>query len=197
MQTAPAPHTPPFAGLGTQFVAAAWQRAGALGVSLRTETASDRELALRIYASTRAEELAQVPWSDEQKQAFLRHQENAQHAHYAKHYAQASFDIVLCSGEAAGRLYVHRMLREMRIVDIALLPAFRGRGLGGALLQDLQSEARACGRLLSIHVEHANPARRLYERLGFTYAGEAGSIYLLMHWQSGGQPAQITPPLMQ
>ncbi len=172
-------------------------RAATLGASLRSESGDDRELAFRIYAGTRTEELAQVPWSAEQKEAFLRHQENAQHAHYARHYAQASFDIIVVRGEAVGRLYVHRSAREARIVDIALLPEFRGRGLGAAILRDLQDEVAAESSLLSIHVEHANPARRLYERLGFGYADQADSIYLLMHWKPGGHPAQFTPPPMQ
>lgn len=84
-------------------------------------------------------------------------------------------------GEPAGRLYVHRGPAEIRIMDIALAPPFRGRGIGTALLRDLMEEAGASGRALSIHVEVNNPARRLYERLGFAPAGEHG-VYVLMTW---------------
>lgn len=89
---------------------------------------------------------------------------------------------MLADGEPAGRLYVHRREREIRLMDIALLPEFRGDGIGGALLDDLFAEAAASGRTLTIHVESYNPARRLYERRGFRQIGEHG-VYLLMEWR--------------
>jgi ribosomal protein S18 acetylase RimI-like enzyme len=160
-------------------------RAAALGVQFRPETADDRELAIRIYASTRTEELAPVPWSDLQKTQFLRSQALAQSEHYTKHYVGASFEMIELHGQPAGRLYVHRGMRETRIVDISLLPAFRGVQIGGAILRDLQDQATVAGVCLTIHVEHANPARRLYERLGFQYVNDGG-VYLQMRWESGG-----------
>jgi ribosomal protein S18 acetylase RimI-like enzyme len=87
--------------------------------------------------------------------------------------------VIVAGGEDAGRLYVARWEDEIRIVDIALLPEFRGRGIGSALLRDLIDEAEAAGRPLSIHVEQNNPARPLYDRLGFEEAGEFG-VYVLM-----------------
>jgi ribosomal protein S18 acetylase RimI-like enzyme len=87
--------------------------------------------------------------------------------------------VILAHGESAGRLYVARWEDEIRIVDIALLPGFRGRGLGSALLRGLMAEADAARKPLSIHVEVNNPARQWYERLGFQPAGEVG-VYLLM-----------------
>jgi ribosomal protein S18 acetylase RimI-like enzyme len=74
---------------------------------------------------------------------------------------------------------VHRGPRDIRIMDITLAPAFRGRGIGSGLLRSLISEVEGSRRTVSIHVEINNPARRLYERLGFEYAGEHG-VYLLM-----------------
>ena len=87
--------------------------------------------------------------------------------------------MILADGEPAGRLYVARWEDEVRIVDIALLPEFRGRGLGSELLRDLMAEADAVGKPLSIHVEMNNPARPWYERLGFRSEGEFG-VYVLM-----------------
>jgi ribosomal protein S18 acetylase RimI-like enzyme len=148
-------------------------------VALRPVTPADAPFLTRVYASTRAAELAQVPWTDAQKEAFIAHQFTAQAAHYERHYAGASFDVVLAGGEPAGRLYVARGAEEIRIVDIALLPAFRGRGIGTGLLRALLGEADAQGKRVSIHVEQSNPALRLYERLGFAPAGETG-VHLLM-----------------
>jgi ribosomal protein S18 acetylase RimI-like enzyme len=148
-------------------------------VTLRPVAPEDEEFLLRVYASTRAEELAPLPWTGEQKAAFVAHQFAAQSAHYAAHYEGMTSDVVLVDGAPAGRLLVARWPEEIRIVDIALLPEFRGSGTGSGLLRELMAEAREAGKRLTIHVEIHNPAMRLYERLGFRPAGDAG-VYLLM-----------------
>jgi ribosomal protein S18 acetylase RimI-like enzyme len=148
-------------------------------VVLRAAGHADRTFLAQVYASTRADELALLPWTGEQKAAFVAHQFEAQDAHYRLHYDGAAFDVIEVDGEPAGRLYVHRGPSEIRIVDIALSPSYRGRGLGTRLLRALIAEADDAGRKLSIHVERNNPARRLYERLGFRPAGEHG-LHLLM-----------------
>jgi ribosomal protein S18 acetylase RimI-like enzyme len=154
-------------------------------VALRPLTEADEPFALSVYASTREEELAPVPWNAEQKAAFVAMQFSAQSAHYEQHYAGMSSDLVLVDGEPAGRLLVARWTREIRIVDIALLPAFRGRGAAGELLAELMDEATEMAKRLSIHVERENRALALYERLGFRPVGETG-VYLRMEW---------TPPI--
>jgi GNAT superfamily N-acetyltransferase len=133
-----------------------------------------------VYASTRAEELAVVPWDEPTKQAFLAQQFEAQDVHYKRHYPDATFELIEVDGEPAGRLYVDRRKEEIRIIDIALLPPFRGRGIGAALLRKLIDEADANGRKLSIHVERENRARTLYERLGFAEVSDEGGVYVLM-----------------
>jgi ribosomal protein S18 acetylase RimI-like enzyme len=148
-------------------------------VRLRPVEDADRAFLLELYASTREEELAQVEWDERSKRAFLEHQFAAQHAHYSGNYPGATLDLIEVDGVAAGRLYVHRGASDIRIMDIALAPAFRGRGIGTALLRQLMAEADESGRKLSIHVEMNNPARSLYGRLGFRDAGEHG-IYVLM-----------------
>jgi ribosomal protein S18 acetylase RimI-like enzyme len=148
-------------------------------VTLRPAAAADRPLLRAVYASTRADELALVAWDAPVKEAFLAQQFDAQDAHYREHYPGATFDVIEVDGQAAGRLYVHRGPRDIRIMDIALLPGYRGQGTGTDLLHSLVAEAQASGRTLSIHVEVNNPARRLYERLGFRPAAEHG-VYLLL-----------------
>jgi ribosomal protein S18 acetylase RimI-like enzyme len=146
---------------------------------LRPVADADRAFLVELYASTREEELAHVPWDDAARRAFLEHQFAAQDAHYRGNYPGASLDVIEVDGVAAGRLYVYRGESDIRIMDIALAPAFRGRGIGTSLLRRLMEEADSSGRKLSIHVEMNNPARLLYDRLGFLPAGEHG-VYVLM-----------------
>jgi GNAT superfamily N-acetyltransferase len=150
-------------------------------VALRPETAEDEGLSRAIYASTREEEMARVPWSDEQKAAFVSMQFEAQRSYYREVYPDADFSVVVVDGADAGRLYVDRSSEEIRVVDIAVLPAFRGRGIGGTLLAAVLDEARETGRTVVIHVELMNRARTLYDRLGFVPVEEAG-VYLRMEW---------------
>ena len=89
-------------------------------------------------------------------------------------------NVILTNG---ARLYVDRRKSEIRLVDIALLPELRRRGAGTRLIVELQREAEASGRTLTIHVERFNPARALYDRLGFREIGEAGEVYRLLEWR--------------
>jgi ribosomal protein S18 acetylase RimI-like enzyme len=148
---------------------------------LRPATEADRDFLLELYASTREQELAQVDWDEGARQAFVEHQFSAQDQHYRSNYPGATLDVIEVEGERAGRLYVYRGEEDIRIMDIAVAPEFRGRGIGTALIEELMAEAGSTGRSLSIHVEMQNPARALYERLGFVAVGEHG-VYVLMKW---------------
>jgi ribosomal protein S18 acetylase RimI-like enzyme len=162
-------------------VSLSWIRAAEIGLTFRRVTDADLPVLARIYASTRAEELAPVPWSDADKAAFLDVQFRAQHAHYQQHYPEADWLMTMRGEENIGRLYLDRLPSQHRIIDIAFLPEYRGRGLGEALLRDLLDEAAAAGKPVSIHVEKLNPAMRLYRRLGFVTEEDKG-IYDLMRW---------------
>jgi len=152
------------------------------GVTLRPFGEQDMELLYRIYADSRAEEMAMIAdWSDEQKEAFLRFQFRAQHTHYQEHYPGARYDLILRDRRPIGRLYVCDLEGEIRLMDITLLAAERNRGVGTALVKTLLERAAAMGKPVSLHVEEYSPAKRLYERLGFRDVADV-SFYRLMHW---------------
>jgi ribosomal protein S18 acetylase RimI-like enzyme len=151
-------------------------------IALRGITPEDDSFLARVYASSRAEELAVTGWPDELKSDFCRRQFDAQSAYYASNYPGASFQIIERDGWPVGRLYVDRWEKEIRIVDITLLPEFRGSGIGTKLLRELQNEARRAGKSLTIHVERFNRALTLYQRLGFQQIQDKG-VYLLMEWK--------------
>ena len=195
----------------------------ALLIALRPATSEDAALLLKIYSSTREEELAVTGWSLQQTEAFLRMQFEAQHRYYHEQWPDAAYDIIVTSenespqsatgfqpvlrdtarsphrleacvtlgsrprivdklplvGVPAGRLYIDRRLDEIHILDIALLPEHRNAGIGTVLLESLIAEATGAGKRVTIFVERNNPARSLYDRLGFRTI-EEHDIYLLL-----------------
>jgi GNAT superfamily N-acetyltransferase len=149
-------------------------------VRLRSVTVADRDFLLGLYATTRAEELAAVPWTDPQKREFIEMQFDAQTAAYNA-YTMTTRDVIVVGDRPAGRLYVARWPEEICVVDISLLPEFRGQGIGTELLQSLMAEARREHKPLRIHVEGFNRALRLYQRLGFRAIADKG-IYLQLEF---------------
>ena len=125
-----------------------------------------------------------MPWSEEAKSTFLRSQAEAQDAYYRQVYPDAQFLVVTRDGLPIGRLYVVRLHDEIRIIDVALLPEFRGQEIGTALVVGVIRDAAAAGLAVRLHVEPWNPAKRLYERLGFTRVS-AGEVYDLMELPAG------------
>jgi ribosomal protein S18 acetylase RimI-like enzyme len=152
-----------------------------MGLVLRPISPEDEPFLAEVYASTRAEELAPVPWSDAQKRAFLHEQFTLQHRYYHEHYAGSRFEVIERDGERVGRLYVARWPDEIRIVDIAVLPAYRNAGIGTTLVRELMDECSAAAKRLTIHVERMNPAMSLYLRLGFREVADRG-VYAMMEW---------------
>jgi len=143
--------------------------------------AADLAFLERLYASTRQDEMALTGWSGGRIQLFLRDQFNAQHAFYQEQFVGGRFDLILLDDEPIGRLYVDRRTDEIRIIDIALLPEYRRRGIGGRLLRELLDEAQGADKAVRIHVERFNPAFGLYQRLGFQPIDDNG-VYYLMEW---------------
>ncbi len=164
--------------------------------TLRAAGADDAALLLRIYAGTRERELALTGWDAAQQEAFVRMQFVAQDRAYRQQFPQAEHAVVQVAGADAGRILVDRGDIEIRLIDIALLPEYRGQGLGSALLQSLVAEAAAAARRVSLHVAIDNPAALLYRRLGFVAVEDCG-LHTLMHWLPPDAPARqsnfVTP----
>lgn len=145
-----------------------------MAITLRAASEEDAAFLLEVYASTRADELALVPWTNEQKEAFLSFQFNAQDSSYRERFPEASYQIILQDNMPIGRLYVLREAEEIRILDITMLPPQRNSGVGTTLIRELLTEGEQTNRPVRIWVEHFNPSLRLFERLGFFKLEEDG-----------------------
>lgn len=163
---------------------------GRPNITLRPITANDEEFLYHLYAGTREAEMATVDWNAAEKEAFLKMQFAAQHKYYTEQFTGAGFDLIMLDGEPIGRLYIDRRPDEIRIIDIALLPAHRNQGIGTGFLTNIQKEAAAADLPVRIHVERYNPALKLYDRLGFRAAGDNG-VYRLMEWSPGSSYQMI------
>lgn len=150
-------------------------------VTLRPITDGDLDFLRALYASTRSDELAPLPWTAEQKRGFLDQQFELQHRHYHSAHPQAEFLLILEDAAPIGRIYLERSTLVWSLIDIALVAERRGRGLGSVLIAQLLREARATQSTVDLHVEVFNPARRLYERCGFRLVEHRG-VYDFLAW---------------
>ena len=151
-------------------------------VDLRPVTEGDEDFLFSVYASTRAEEMSLVDWSDEQKEAFLLMQFNAQTRHYSLYYPSAEYKVIECTGVPVGRLIVENRGDHFLIMDISLLPEYRRSGIGTFLMEELKQEAARLNLPLVLRVEFFNPAIRLYDRLGFVKTRQVNTVYQEMAW---------------
>jgi len=147
-------------------------------VTLRAATTDDREFLMRVFASTRADELAALGDAG-LIETFVKMQFHAQQHTYRGLYPNADSRIILLDGRPVGRMLVDRSADAIRLVDIALLPEFRSSGTGSVLLEGLINEARESDRSLLLSVYQFNPAVRWYERHGFSKIAEDG-LYIQM-----------------
>jgi ribosomal protein S18 acetylase RimI-like enzyme len=155
-------------------------------ISLRPETLEDEVFLRTLYASTRSEEMALVPWSDTDKAAFLNQQFDLQRLHYQTHYPTSDFLVIEVEGQRAGRWYLYRGEDYFALIEISLLPNYRDLGIGTDLLQGLQAEANFAHKAIRLHVIKNSPAYHLYTRLGFQVLEDRG-----IRWYLEWQPARV------
>ena len=151
------------------------------GISFRPIIEKDLPFLLKLYRSTREEELNLAPWTESEKAQFINQQFQAQHQYYQEYYGDAWFDIIVINHQKVGRLYLEVRDDEFRIIDIAILPEFRGKGWGTKILEEIISLANENDKGIGIHVEKNNPAMNLYLRLGFQNVEDKG-VYQFMMW---------------
>lgn len=151
-------------------------------IELRPATAADEPFLVRVYKSSRGDDLRELGWEEDRINEFLEMQYEAQRAFDHTDHAHATDEIVLCSGNPAGRLLVESSADELLCVDLALLPEYRNRGAGTFLIRRLQKQASASNRPLRLQVIRFNRAINLFERLGFVRTSETGT-HFQMEWK--------------
>lgn len=163
------------------------------GFGLRVAGQHDLGFMRGLYEALRAEEMALVAWPDGTREPFLDSQFALQHRHFTIQFERAEFLVLEHRNLPVGRLYLLRHSPRWLVIDIGLLPAWQGRGIGSALLRQLQRDARDAHAVgLALHVRQDNRrAHALYVRLGFREQGSVEGLHQLMHWDVSPSETQL------
>lgn len=152
-------------------------------IHLRPENKMDTVFLQALYRTTRTKELSVLPWSEEQKLAFLNMQFDMQRQDYRLRYPDAEF-LMIQNVNPIGRIYLHTVAQEVLVIDIALLPEYRSLGIGSQLIKNIQKYVATQGKSIRLHVAtHNFRAQLFYYRLGFRFHAEQ-EFYLQLVWQS-------------
>ncbi|WP_089083289.1 GNAT family N-acetyltransferase [Aquitalea magnusonii] len=138
-------------------------------ITLRQAQLSDEKFLLDLRQQVMTEHLARVgePTDDDSHLQRVRYQ-----------YDGAQ--IVLINGNAVGLMKVFKTEKEWNLIQVQILPRFQGKGIGRFLIYTLLEDAKRNGVVVRLSVLRGNPARHLYEKLGFCLESETGKEYCLV-----------------
>lgn len=159
-----------------------WLRPSLL--SKREESPADAAFRFALFCRSRlpVEDFSFLDAS--MREALARQQFQSQTGSYRAQYPDARFEIIEAEGQPVGRLVTHRDAQAFRIVDIALLPEWRRKGIGAHILREICDSARAEHVPVRLSLSLFNvDAFRLYCRLGFTAVAQ-DEIQILMEWRA-------------
>lgn len=150
-------------------------------IELRQATEADQPFLHQLYASTLPP--SHLRGCDSEAEALLiRAQCLAQQTDWRSRFPGADITIIVERGQPIGRLYVHFSEHDVRLIDLSLLPGFRGRGIGKGLLRGLQAHGERLGLPVRLQVTLGNPAQRLCQRCEFLFTGIDGG-HAVLEWK--------------
>lgn len=151
-------------------------------IELKAITNADEAFLYEVYRSTRKQEVDLWGWSVEQTQTFLMMQWRAQQASYNRQFPTANHYMIVVDQQCVGRLLIEELSDYHHLIDISILPTYQRKGLATSIIVELLQKAREGNKAVLLRVFHTNPARHLYERLGFQVVS-GDELYLTMRWQ--------------
>lgn len=160
-----------------------------MNFTLRPFSPEYQDFLFQLYASTRQQEIAAFGWPPAQQEAFLRMQFNVRERSYESAYPEPDHRLIFDDqSRPIGRMLLAWHPDHVSLVDIALLPEYRGHGIGTQLLRELLADSDKKTLAVRLQVLRTNPAARLYERLGFTRTGEDQMYYQMEYKKPGVGP---------
>lgn len=156
---------------------------------LRPEQNEDDAFRFALFCQSRSTDLALLPIEPAAYEQLMRFQYRAQTVGYRGNFPSARFDIIELDGAPIGRIVVDRSGDHIEIVDWAIAPQLRGRGVGTAILRAVMEEARQASRQIRLKVVSNNDAAvRLYLRLGFEPIATI-PFYTELAWSAASEPS--------
>lgn len=143
---------------------------------MREASSADEDFLFDLYCSTR-DDITDAGLEPAQESALLRMQYSARDRAYRVEYPAGEQLVILYDARPVGAYIVEQKENEIRAIDLAILPEYRNRGIGGAVLTQSMEQARAGVRSFVFHVLRSNRALRLYERLGCMRVSESDTHY--------------------
>lgn len=148
---------------------------------LRPVTAADDEFMLRLVHDVKGAELAPEGLTGAALDELVDLQRRAQDAQHSAAHPTLSRLVVVVDDQRVGRLLLAETSSALHVVNIALLETHRGQGIGTCLMLDVQECAKEVDLAVTLEVVKSNPARRLFERLGFTMIAD-GVLHVTLSW---------------
>jgi ribosomal protein S18 acetylase RimI-like enzyme len=153
-------------------------------LELRPEREEDRAFRYRLFCESRPPEWDTVQIDPQLREQLMRHQFEAQTKSYRMQFPNARFDIIELDGRSIGRIVVDRPGDMLHLVDQAIVPPLRNKGLGTTIMRSLQEEAGARKLPVRLMVGSSNdPSLRLYLRLGFVPI-QTVPLYVELEWRA-------------
>ena len=142
-------------------------------VTQRRAGSEDALLLYELFSTSRAVEFAAMGLTGEQYRPLLEMQYRGRAMTCAAQYPEAE-DWIVCMeyGTAVGNYLLAGTSAGPRMIDLAVLPQWRGKGIGTQVLRQAAHRSAAAGEILSLRVMKGNQAMRLYTRVGFQVASE-------------------------
>ncbi len=164
-----------------------------MGKQLQIRPVTDRDLdfLINVFQSTRLDIMSAEYLPLAQREELVLSQYRAQHQHYQTHFPNADYGVIQLGNQRIGRLYLNRSGDEIHLIDISILPEFRGQGIGQTLIAAIQQEAKMHKKKVRLHVEKANRARRLYLRNGFRQTNET-TTHFEMTWDPAADAIEVS-----
>ena len=119
-------------------------------------------LVLGVYLLTMRPYVQELTVWDEQKQRTS----------FAAQWKLEEVRIISVDGTDVGWLQVAELPTEIRLQKFFVSPQYQRSGIGSEILSNLLATWRSTGKKIVLRVLKTNPARRLYERLGFSVVAE-------------------------
>lgn len=154
-------------------------------LELRLVRPEDEPFLSALFHVVEQERLLGAGLAPQMLSTVIGHEFAGQRRHYRSLNEDATHCVIIAGGQSAGRLIFWDNRDEIRLAELAVAPAFRGLGIGSAVVETLKAQARQTKRPLRLHVEKYNyrQPHRFYQQLGFQMI-EDRKTHWFMEWDA-------------